>query len=259
MKLIIALFALVPALAWAGPFDGTWLTKVETYRVTGKPDTFLVENGMFTCGACYPGFKIKADGSDQKVTGQAHYDTVSVRVMDSRHVQMITQSAGKMRAERTYAVATDGKSMTEEFITYEGPKPAKGVIVYARVDAGALGANALSGSWQAVGPGSSMSSDLITVTYAETQDGLRMSTPTGQSFDAKFDGKAYLIAGDPGKTMVSLKRIDKRTIQETDSRDGKVAEVILYKVSADGKTLDVTDEDKLRGTKASYTAERKAM
>ena len=47
----------------------------------------------------------------------------------------------------------------------------------------------------------------------------------------------YPTAGDPGKTMVSLKRIDARTIQETDAREGKVTDVIVSKVSADGKTM----------------------
>jgi hypothetical protein len=59
--------------------------------------------------------------------------------------------------------------------------------------------------------------------------------------------------------MVSLKRIDARTIQETDTRDGKVTDVIVYKVSADGKTMHVVDEDRLHGTKLTYTADKKAM
>jgi hypothetical protein len=104
-----------------------------------------------------------------------------------------------------------------------------------------------------------MSVDLLTVTYVETPDGLKMTTPTGQSFDARFDSKEYPVAGDPGKTLVSLKRLDARTIQETDTRDGKVADVVVWKVSADGKTMHVVDEDKLHGTKLTYTADKKAM
>jgi hypothetical protein len=259
MKVIIALFGLVPALAWAGPFDGTWVGRLEDSTVTGKPDTYLVANGEFTCGACYPGLKIKADGSDQKVVGHAYYDAASAKVQDAQRVQMSTRAAGKLWEERTFTVSADGKTMTEEFISYQGPNPAKGKLMYSRVASGPAGAHVLSGSWQSVAAGSSMSSDLLTATYVESIYGLKWMTPTGQSFDAKFDGKQYLTAGDPGKTMVSLKRLDARTIQETDTRDGKVTDLIVYKVSADGKTMHVVDEDKIHGTKLTYAADKKAM
>ena len=58
---------------------------------------------------------------------------------------------------------------------------------------------------------------------------------------------------------VSLKRIDARTIQETDTREGKVTDLVVSKVSADGKTMHVVDDDKLHGTKLTYTADEKAM
>jgi hypothetical protein len=259
MKVITALIALIPTLAWAAPFDGTWVGRVEDSTVTGKPDTYLVAKGEFTCGACYPELKIKTDGSDQKVAGHAYYDAASAKVLSPQSVQMSTRAAGKLWAEHTYTVSADGKTMTEEFISYQGPNPAKGKLMYSRVSPGPAGAHVLSGSWQAMAAGSSMSVDLLTVTYAESADGLKMTTPTGQSYDAKFDGKDYLTAGDPGKTMVTLKRIDARTIQETDTRDGKVTDVVVSKVSADGKTMHVVDEDKLHGTKLTYTADKKAM
>jgi hypothetical protein len=219
----------------------------------------LVANGEFTCGACYPELRIKADGSDQKVVGHPYYDAASAKVLDAQRVQMSTRAAGKLWAEHTYVVSADGKMMTEEFVSYQGPNPAKGKLAYSRVASGPAGAHVLSGSWQAVATGSSMSADLLTVTYVESADGLKMTTPTGQSFEAKFDGKEYAMAGDPGKTMVSLKRIDARTIQETDTRDGKVTDVSVSKVSNDGKTMHVVDEDKLHATKLTYTADKKPM
>jgi hypothetical protein len=101
-----------------------------------------------------------------------------------------------------------------------------------------------------------MSSDLVTVTYKETADGLKMTTPTGQSYDAKFDGKEYLIAGDPGKTMVMLERLSPTKIQETDKRKGKITDVITSEVSSDGKSLHVVDELRLYGQKMTYTANK---
>jgi hypothetical protein len=259
MKITLALLAFIPALASAGPFDGTWVAKIDTFKTTGKPDTFLVADGMYECGACYPGLKIKADGTDQKVTGHAYYDTASAKVIDARRVQSNTHLAGKLVGERTFTVATDGKTMSEEFISYEGANPSKGKLFFARVAAGPAGSHALSGSWQVQENGNSLSADLLTVTFAQMPDGLKMNTPTGQSYDAKFDGKDYPMAGDPGKTMVALKRVDAKTIQETDSRGGKVTDIYLYKVSADGKSMHVVDDDKLHETKTTFTQEKKAM
>ena len=47
------------------------------------------------------------------------------------------------------------------------------------------------------------------------------STPTGQSYTAKLDGKDVPYMGDPGTTSVSLKRMGD-AFEETDKRDGKV-------------------------------------
>lgn len=257
MRIITALLALAPALAWAGPFDGTWVTDVKTLTQTGTPDSYLVANGMFTCDLCYPGLKIKADGSDQKVTGHAYYDTASAKVLDKQRVFMTTHAAGKLMAERTFTVAADGNTMIEEFVSYDGVKPTKGKFSYNRVAPAPAGAHALSGSWQQQAAASTFSSDLLTVTYAESSDGLKMTSPTGQSYDAKFDGKEYLTAGDVGKTMVSLKRVNAKTIQETDTRGGTVTDVIVFKVSGDGKSMSVVDDDKIHGNKVTFTANKK--
>jgi len=259
MKIITALIALAPVVAWAGPFDGTWVTDVKTVTISGTPDSYLVANGIFQCDLCYPGLKIKSDGTDQKVTGHAYYDTASAKILDAHRISMMTHAAGKLMSERTYTVASDGKTMTEEFVSYDGPKPTKGKLVYNRVTDAPAGAHSLSGSWQQQGAASSFSNDLLTWTYEETPNGLKYSTPTGQSYDAKFDGKEVLTAGDIGKTMVSLKRINPRTIQETDSRDGKVTDVAVSKVAADGKSMTVVDEDKIHGTKSTFTANKKVM
>jgi len=258
VKKLTWLLAFAPALAWAqGPFDGTWVTKMDTMKITGKPDVYLVADGVYTCDACVPGLKIKADGTDQKVSGHAYYDTASARIVNQQSVEVIVHRDGKLVAKRTLTVSADGKTMTEDFTTYDQASPASGKVVATRVADGPAGAHALSGSWRQQAQGTTFSSELITVTYKQSADGLKMSSPTGQTFDAKFDGTQVLTAGDPGKTLVSLKRIDERAIQETDTRQGKVTDVFVYKISADGKSMHIVDEDKMHGTTSTFTAEKK--
>ena len=80
-----------------------------------------------------------------------------------------------------------------------------------------------------------------------------MTTPTGQSYTAKLDGKEVSFVGDPGTTTVSLKRIGD-SVEETDYRDGKPISVSKMTVSADGKSMTIEVDDKLHGTKSTFYA-----
>jgi hypothetical protein len=254
---IAAMLLAIPIAAWAaGPFDGTWVGDVATAKIEGKPDSYLLQNGQFTCGACYPELKIPADGKSHKVTGHDYYDEASATVIGPKSVKVSMSQAGKKFSERTLTVSADGEAMTEDWVSYQGPTPAPAKFAYTRVTAGPAGAHPVSGSWKQDTKNSTMSTDLVTVTYQQTADGLKMSVPTGQSYDARFDGKEYLTAGDPGKTMVSLEKLGPKKIRETDKRNGQITDVITMEVSADGHTMHVVDEVSRQGIKIIYTAKK---
>ena len=257
MKQLMAVMLLtLPAAAWAGALDGTWVGDVASTSIEGKPDTYLLQDGVYTCDACYPQLKIPADGKPHKVTGHSYYDEASATIVSPQVLAVKLTLAGKKSADRTLTVSADGNTLTEDFVDYTGPKPAPAKFVNKRVKAGPAGAHAISGSWKPDNKNSTMSTDLVTVTYQETADGLKMSTPTGQSYDAKFDGKEYPIAGDPGKTVVTLERLSPTKIRETDKRNGKITDVITTQVSSDGKSLHVVDVLPLYSQKMTYTANK---
>jgi hypothetical protein len=81
-----------------------------------------------------------------------------------------------------------------------------------------------------------------------------MSSPTGQSYTAKLDGTEAPYKGDPGTTSVSVKKVDKNTIVETDKRDGKVISIARMTVAADGKSMTIAVNDKLHGTTSQVVA-----
>ena len=248
---VVGMLAL-PAVAFsAGAIDGTWKTKSDSYQVTGKPDDYVLSQGMFRCNSCIPPVMVKADGTDQSVTGHAYYDSIAVKVVGNTAVEITRKKGGKVINSISASVSGDGKTLTEKWVDYSGTQPAKGTSTSTRLTAAPAGSHAYSGTWQQ-SKFSDGSDSLVTIKYASTADGLTMEW-NGQSFDAKFDGKEYPIKNDPGKTTVTLKRIDARTIEETDHRDGKVADVIRTTVSADGKALSVEDVSRLYGTKATYT------
>src|SRR5260370_4271922 len=102
----------------------------------------------------------------------------------------------------------------------------------------------------------SVSDNGLAFTYKVDGDSLTMSNPTGQSYTAKLDGTDAPYKGDPGTTSVSVKRVDKNTIEETDKRDGKVITVSRMTVSADGKSMAIAFDDKLHGTPGKHMTQQ---
>ena len=87
-------------------------------------------------------------------------------------------------------------------------------------------------------------------------DGLSMSTPTGESYTAKLDGKDYPVKGAYFYNSVSLKQVDDRPIEQTEKRDGKVVEVSKITVSPDGKKMTVVSTNELTDRTSTYVAEK---
>jgi hypothetical protein len=252
MKKLLSLLCLAPSLALAGTaFDGTWKTKVDSVKISGPPDVYEISEGMYRCISCVPQILVKADGTDQQVSGHDYYDSIAIKIVSDRAIETTRKKASKTVATDAASVSADGKTLTEEWVDYVGAKPATETKGSKRVTAGTAGSHAISGTWQQ-DQFSAASDSLVTVKYESTADGLKMEW-NGQTYDAKFDGKEYPTKNDPGNTMISLKRIDANTIEETDRRGGKVTDITRMVASADGKSLRVEDADQVHNTKMTYT------
>jgi hypothetical protein len=255
MKRLFALALLVPSMVIAkSPFDGVWKTRLDSIQVTGKPDVFEISNGMYDCKSCIPPYKVKADGTDQPVPGHDYVDQESVKVLSPTSVEFTDKKAGKVMSKATITVSADGSKLTGTFTSYVGEKPFEGGSTEKRVGPAAPGAHAVSGSWQQDSV-SSMSDLARTVTLQSTPNGLKMIW-NGLTTDAKFDGKEYATVGDPGKTMVTLKKISDTQFEETDRHRGKVTDVTVWTVAADGKTITLVDNDPLHETKTTSIADK---
>jgi len=252
MKLLCAVLAFIPAAAFAaGPFDGTWKMRLDATDFAPKPETFIIDGGMYHCASCAPKIDVKADGSDQPVTGHAYYDSVAVKPAGDSAYHIVRKKAGKVMYDATFTVSADRQTLTEKMLDQSGSQPVNLEVQFKRSAKAPAGAHAASGSW-VYSKLVSMSDSGALVTYQETADGLKMSNPTGQSYDAKFTGADAPIVGDPAQTMVSLKKLRPNEIEETDKRDGKPVEVYDIKVSADGKKMIVSDHDLLNDRTDMY-------
>jgi hypothetical protein len=255
MRICISALLLVPAVALAAsPFDGTWKGRVDSVKVTGKPDVFAVADGMYTCTTCDPPIRIKADGSEQKVTGHDYYDTLIMKIVDAKTLERTAKLAGKVTGVYTASVSADGSTLNGKFTDYTGAKPATFSFTEQRVAAGPAGSHAVSGSWAPDRTTDANDAGTI-VTYKMTDDAFSMSA-NGQSYHAKFDGKEYPIEGDPGHTMVTLKRVDANTVIETDRRQGKITDEIRLAAAKDGKTIHLADKDPIHAQTTTITLEK---
>ncbi|HVO62472.1 MAG TPA: hypothetical protein VMT53_16165 [Terriglobales bacterium] len=256
MKRILLLLLLLPVLAWAqSPFDGTWKVDMSKSKFPKKPDEYMLKDGMYECKTCKPELKVKADGQMQAVSGHPYFDMFMVKVVDEKHVEMASQKSGKDVGKSSLSVSADGNTLTETWTYYGNPEggPVTGTSTSTRVGKMPAGANAISGAWRNDKIDVATGDALIFTYKTSGGDSLSMSSPTGQSYSAKLDGKEVPFVGDPGTTGVSLKRVGD-AIEETDYRDGKAISVSKMTVSADGKTMTMEVDDKLHGTKATYFA-----
>ena len=252
--ILIALF--VPAIAAQSAWDGTWKIDFSKANFPKKPDVFLLQNGMYECKTCSPAYKIKADGTDQPVTGHPYFDSIAIKVVDDRTIEETDKKGGKVVATSKVTASPDGKTVTFEFTdssNTNGGAPVTGKGTATQVAKGPAGSHAISGSWR-TNQISDISDNGITWTYNVSGNELTMTAATGQSFTAKLDGTEAPMKGDPGVTSVSVKMLGKNTLEETDKRDGKVIGIGKTTLEADGKSLKIIYEDKLRNTKADYVA-----
>lgn len=82
----------------------------------------------------------------------------------------------------------------------------------------------------------------LTTRFEPSGDGVKWSServgPDGQrsiaQYTARYDGKDYPISGSPGADTISLRRVDSRTTERVNKRNGKVVSVETRRVAADG-------------------------
>lgn len=102
-----------------------------------------------------------------------------------------------------------------------------------------------------------------TVVYEAAGDNVKVTVdgtdakgnPTHNEWTGKFDGKDYPLTGDASADTRSYKKVNARTMDLTNKKDGKVTATGRIVIAADGKsrTVTVSGTDP-KGNKVHYTA-----
>jgi hypothetical protein len=258
-KLLGLVLMMLPMVAVAqSGVDGTWKIDLNKAKIDSKPMVYELKGGMYSCSSCDPKIMIKADGTDQRVTGSPYIDTESVTVVNSNTIERVGKKNGKVTFRDTLTASPDGQTATQK---YEGhPSAASDQTVswsgtFSRIGKPQAGVHPVSGSWK-VENYSGASNNILTFMYTSSGDGLRFKASTGESYNAKFDGREYPFQGDPGTTSVVLKKIDDHTFEETYMRNGQVTGSSRMTISPDGKTLTMVSVDNRMGRTDTWVAEK---
>jgi hypothetical protein len=234
-------------------FDGTWVIETDKNRnfAAEKPITFSLADGVFRYGDRV----VRADGKDQKVPVTGYWDTVSVLIVNDHTVEVTSKKAGKPMFTETDTVSPDGDTLTQVVKDTTEAEAVSFESVFRRTAPAPPGAHVLAGSWQIFKQSRSANSTIIA--YKCTSQGFSAETPLGEKFDAKFDGKFYLIEDDPAHTMVAVKRINANTVEMTNRRDGKIVFVVRLEVTPDGKAIHASSESKEDGSAKTWELHKK--
>lgn len=251
MKALFILLLLVPGAFGQSPFDGTWVLDPP---VPQKPIEYSLSGGVFHCSGCIANVEVKADGLDHKVSEGDYWDTVNVRALDTRTVQIIAKKASKVMFTELASVAPDGSTLTQVIKDTTESDMVTTETLARRLEKGPPVAHAISGSWRAYQSNRSHNGSLIT--YKCTSEGFSGETPLGEKFDAKFDGNFYPVEDDPGHTLVAAKLLSPNTVELTHKRKDKIVSVARLTIAADGKTLHVIFENKDAGTTTTFDFHR---
>jgi hypothetical protein len=252
--LMVALWT--PASFAQSPFDGTWHTNMNESKISPKPNIAYLSEGWYHCVSCTPPFDVKADGTDQPVTGQS-YDTISVKEVDAKTLSYTAKKAGTIDFEQTRTVSADGKTLMVKTTSHpkSGGPEVTAAVTATLVGPAPSGVHATSGSWRI--SKIQESENGLTTTYKSNGDELTMTEPTGETYTAKLDGTDAPVTGAYSYDTVSLKKIDAHTIEETEKREGTVIGVAKITVSSDGKKMTVVYTSKPSERTSTYVATKK--
>jgi len=237
--------------------NGTWTVDLASLKFEGKPDELLLKDGIYSCSSCIPPLtNFVADGAMHPVTDRPYFDSMSVKAVDDKTIEVHRAKAGKEVLTMTQSVSADGNVLTSKFKDTGTPgQTIEGQGTAQRTGPAPAGAHAVSGQWKQDRIGD-YSKDALDIVYSIAGNTVTSSSQ-GQSYSAEIGGPAVAIQGDTGGTMVAVSR-DGAGLKETYTRDGKEVSVVTITPSADGKSFSLVNADSRDGSKVSLTANKKS-
>lgn len=235
--------------------NGTWKADLASIKFEGKPNEILLQAGTYDCKTCIPPLTVAADGQFHPVADRPYFDSISVKAVDDRNVEIRRRRGDREVSSTTMQVSADGNTMTSQFTNANNPdvQPTKGTETARRAGPAPTGAHAVSGQWT---PDriQDYSEDALNISFRVAGNQVTMNAK-GETYTAEIGGPAVPIQGDSGGTTIALAR-EGNGLRETATRGGKVVNHTVIMPSPDGSSVTFTSTDPRDGEKTTWTAKK---
>jgi hypothetical protein len=177
---------------------------------------------------------IVANGTDQP---GLEGTTLAVTAEAPRVWRVVRKKDGRMQISAIWTLSPDGHSLRDDYTGYS-PNGSSFTIHYIYTPIGA--ASGFAATWDST----SEKPGRVEIEVKPYQDnGLSFINQTLHSTkDMHFDGRDYPVkdANAPAGATSSARRMSASTLEFTEKRNGKVADIQRIQLSSDGKTLTMT-------------------
>ncbi len=247
-----------PAAAEAASLEalnGTWKADLASIKFEGKPNEVLLQGSTYDCKTCIPPLTVPADGQFHPVADRPYFDSISVKTIDDRTVEIRRRKGEREVSSTIMQVSEDGNAMNSKFTNANNPSvpPIKGTETARRAGPAPAGAHAISGQWTPKRV-QDYSEDALNITFRVVGNQVTM-TAQGESYNAEIGGPAVPVEGDSGGTTIAVSR-EGNGLRETATRGGKEVNQTIIMPSADGRTVTFTSTDPRDGEKTTWTAKK---
>lgn len=235
--------------------NGTWKADLASIKFEGKPNEFVLQGGTYDCKTCIPPLTVAADGQFHPVADRPYFDSISVKAVDDRIVEIRRRKGDREVSSTTMQVSEDGNALSTKFTNANNlsAPPIKGTETARRAGPAPAGSHAVSGQWT---PDrlQDYSEDALNITFRIAGNQVSMNVQ-GESYTAEIGGPAVPVQGDTGGTTVAVTR-DGNGLRETSTRGGKEVNHTIIMPSADGSSVTFTSTDPRDGSKTTWTAKK---
>lgn len=236
------------------PFDGRWVADLDTQK--GLPtDSYLIRDGQYSCSSCEPPRAYPADGRLRRVSGDEDMTSEAVTIINPREI--VTHIVGSS-LDRTTTMTVAPDDLTATYVSIDHRPGITATLrtkyIARRTAPFPSGSHAVSGTWQGVRY-VAVPTELRTTILKLDSGKLTYSTPLGTSFTATIGGDFVPVrSAHAADVQVAVRLAGSRQIEERVRQNGKEVLVRVFKVSPDGRSLEIASTDLLQGTTFSATS-----
>lgn len=230
LVLLACLFA-TAAFAADDPMVGAWKLNPQKSKLVDEMKVASLGGNKYSFNFGGPQSEtIVADGTDQPGLG----GTTLAVTPGQADWTVVRKKDGRVQLRAIWTLSADGKQLHDDYTEFAGDGKSMHVdYVYDRRAPG----QGFAGDW--VSTSQQIDTEYILEMRAYEGGGLTMLIPSeGVEKNLVFDNKDYPNAGS--ERVTSSRRVNDRTIEVTDKRNGDVVSTQEISISEDGKTLTLT-------------------